>query len=169
MRSAGDTRLRLGNVFFDKYLKKLEMVKKLVAMVMVALSVVAASAQSADKWRSVNVELLGASSMVGVNYDSRFKAGSPWGYRVGLSWGYSNNDNFFSGGGSSLRAYLAPVAVNYLLGNKRHSLELGFGASLGLCNVHETYFRELEPSPSGEDRFEFLRPFAQHVWLLHVW
>ena len=98
------------------------MVKKLVAMVMVALSVVAASAQSADKWRSVNVELLGASSMVGVNYDSRFKAGSPWGYRVGLSWGYSNNDNFFSGVGSSLRAYLAPVAVNYLLGNKRHSL-----------------------------------------------
>lgn len=144
----------LVNVFTEKILKKLEMVKKLVAVVMAVLSVVTASAQSADRWRSVNVELMGASSMVGVNYDSRFRAGSPWGYRVGLSWGYSDNDNFFSGGSSSLRAYLAPVAVNYLLGNKRHSLELGFGASLGLCNVHETYFRELEPSTAGEDSFE---------------
>lgn len=118
------------------------MKKNLLALALVVLSALPVLSQTAERWRSVNVEVMGASSLVGVNYDSRFKAGSPWGYRVGLSWGYSSNDNFMNGGGSSLRAYLAPVGINYLLGNKRHSLELGFGASLGVCNVHEQYYWE---------------------------
>ena len=33
-----------------------------------------------EKTRSLSVELLGAQNMVGVNYDSRFKGNSGWGY-----------------------------------------------------------------------------------------
>lgn len=37
-----------------------------------------------EKTRSLSVELLGAQNMVGINYDSRFKGNSGWGYRVGI-------------------------------------------------------------------------------------
>ena len=42
--------------------------------------------QTSDTQKSVYLEMFGASNLVGVNYDSRFKADSPWGYRVGLGW-----------------------------------------------------------------------------------
>ena len=47
-----------------------------------------------EKTRSLSVELLGAQNMVGVNYDSRFKGNSGWGYRVGIGYGYGDNSSW---------------------------------------------------------------------------
>ena len=65
--------------------------------------------QSRDK--SVYLELLGPSMMVGINYDARFKEGSPWGYRTGLGFGYSES-NWFFGDATSTRVYSIPLEVN---------------------------------------------------------
>lgn len=48
-----------------------------------------------QKTRSLSVELLGAQTIAGINYDSRFKGNSGFGYRVGLGYGYGNNSGLF--------------------------------------------------------------------------
>ena len=89
--------------------------------------------------RSVYLELLGASNIVGVNFDSRFKAGSPWGYRVGLGYTYSESYNMFSGS-SYLKGPDIPMEINYLLGKKRSKLDLGFGLNLGYYTEKYKYW-----------------------------
>ncbi len=104
----------------------------------------AVSAQQSDqsdqtdknpKPHAVYLELLGASTMVGVSYDARFNSHTHWGWRAGLSFAYSSSDNFFSYA-TSTRAWAVPIEVNYLLGNWRNSLEMGVGANLGVYNNH---------------------------------
>lgn len=48
-----------------------------------------------QKTRNLSVELLGAQNIVGINYDSRFKGNSGFGYRVGLGYGYGNTSGLF--------------------------------------------------------------------------
>lgn len=43
-----------------------------------------------QKTRSLSVELLGAQTIAGINYDSRFKGNSGLGYRVGIGYGYGD-------------------------------------------------------------------------------
>lgn len=103
--------------------------------------------QSRDK--SVYLELLGPSMMVGINYDARFKEGSPWGYRTGLGFGYSES-NWFFGDATSTRVYSIPLEVNYLIGKRKSKLELGVGVNVGLYNDHYRVTQYEAPSnPSG--------------------
>lgn len=80
-----------------------------------------------EKTRSLSVELLGAQNMVGVNYDSRFKGNSGWGYRVGIGYGYGDNSSWID---QKISGVGVPLELNYLLGEKKSKLEVGFGASL---------------------------------------
>lgn len=74
-------------------------------------------------------ELLGQTSLVSLNYDTRFEKGkvNGWGMRVGAGL-YSGMAceicDFVTGGIGSF-----PVSVNYLLGKKNHHLELGTGVT----------------------------------------
>ena len=45
-----------------------------------------AISKSSPVFRNIYGELFGASNLIGVTYDSRFKAGSKWGYRAGLAY-----------------------------------------------------------------------------------
>ena len=80
--------------------------------------------------RGIYLEILGASNIVGINYDARFKANSPWGYRIGVGYTYSKQYSIFSGS-NSLKGPDIPVEINYLLGKKNSKLDLGFGLNLG--------------------------------------
>ena len=100
----------------------------LILCVAVAQSAMAQQVENTQK--SMYLELFGASNMVGVNYDSRFKPNSPWGYRVGLGYTYSKNYGLLSGS-NSIRGVDVPIEANYLLGKKRSKLELGLGVNLG--------------------------------------
>lgn len=100
----------------------------LILCVAVAQSAMAQQIENTQK--SIYLELFGASNMVGVNYDSRFKPNSPWGYRVGLGYTYSKNYGLLSGS-NSIRGVDVPIEANYLLGKKRSKLELGLGVNLG--------------------------------------
>ena len=111
------------------------------------LTVSAQEEQSRDK--SIYLELLGPSMMVGINYDARFKEGSPWGYRTGLGFGYSES-NWFFGDATSTRVYSVPLEVNYLIGKRKSKLELGVGVNVGLYNDHHRVTQYEAPSnPSG--------------------
>ncbi len=87
------------------------------------------------KNRAVYLELFGGSTMAGVTYDARFNDHTHWGWRVGLAFAYSDEDNFLIGADDA-RLWAVPVGINYLLGNRRNSLELGLGISLGIINNH---------------------------------
>ena len=100
----------------------------LISCVAVAQSAMAQQAENTQK--SMYLELFGASNIVGVNFDSRLKPNSPWGYRVGLGYTYSKNYGLLSGS-NSIRGVDVPIEANYLLGKKRSKLELGLGVNLG--------------------------------------
>ena len=103
---------------------------KTLLIVFLAASQTAMAQQDESTQKSVYAEILGSSNLIGVNYDSRFKPNSPWGYRVGFGYTYSKNYNMFSGS-NSLNGVDVPFEANYLLGKKRNKLELGFGLNLG--------------------------------------
>ena len=103
---------------------------KTLLIVFLAASQTAMAQQDESTQKSLYAELLGASNLIGVNYDSRFKPNSPWGYRVGLGYTYSKNYGLFSGS-TSLKGVDVPLESNYLLGKKSSKLELGLGLNLG--------------------------------------
>jgi hypothetical protein len=103
---------------------------KAIMIVWLAATQTAMAQQNESTQKSVYLELFGASTLVGVNYDARLKPNSPWGYRVGLGYTYSEYNGLFSGS-TSLRGVDVPLEGNYLLGKKRSKLELGFGVNLG--------------------------------------
>lgn len=114
--------------------------KKLLSLIALVAPMACGAQQSGQtvensKPRAVYMELLGASTMVGVNYDARFNRHTHWGWRAGLSFAYSSSDNFF-GHATSTRAWAVPLGVNYLLGNWRNNLEMGVGVNLGVYNNH---------------------------------
>ena len=104
-----------------------------------------------QKTRNLSVELLGAQNIVGVNYDSRFDGNSGLGYRVGIGYGYGNNSGLFD---QKINGVGVPLELNYLLGKKNSKLELGFGASLGVYQVKETYVKDTGEYPGGENTDE---------------
>lgn len=108
------------------------MKKIFVIITLVAMMIQNAQAQQTSEHpnRSVYLELLGASNMVGINYDARFKPNSPWGYRIGLGVTYSKQYSMFSSS-NSLHGTDIPLEFNYLLGKKRSKLDLGLGLNLG--------------------------------------
>lgn len=89
--------------------------------------------------RSVYGELLGPSNGIGVNYDARLRKGSPWGYRIGLGFGYMRS-NWFFGNEESVRGYTLPFGVSYLIGQKKNKMELGVGLGASLYNEHKLMY-----------------------------
>ena len=106
-----------------------------------------------QKTRSLSVELLGAQTIAGINYDSRFEGNSGLGYRVGIGYGYGENSGWFD---QKINGVGVPLELNYLLGKKNSKLELGFGASLGVYQVKETigYVKDTGWYPGGENTDE---------------
>ena len=118
-----------------------------LALALMALTTNVSAQEQSERTKSVYLELGGASNGIGVNYDARFKEGSPWGYRVGLGWGYGKVSSLFANS-ESVRAYSVPMGVNYFLGGKRNHLEMGLGVNIGLYNRHY-YEYHLTPSPEN--------------------
>ena len=112
--------------------------KKIVLGIIVLGMSLGVSAQ--ERKYAVYGELGGASNGLGVNFESRFANTSPFGWRVGLTWGYGESSSFAMGTSESLRAYTIPLGVNWLIGRGKHKLELGAGVSLGLYNVHRQLY-----------------------------
>ena len=106
-----------------------------------------------QKTRSLSVELLGAQTIAGINYDSRFNGNSGLGYRVGVGYVYGDTSGWVD---QKINGVGVPLELNYLLGKKNNKLELGFGASLGVYQVKETigHVKDTGWYPGGENTDE---------------
>lgn len=122
---------------------------KLYIMVLL-LSSITVSAQT----RNISAEILGASQLAGVSYDSRFSGNDGFGYRAGIAYGLGINSLIFSGE-QNVHAVTVPIEINYLLGKKRSHLELGLGMSNGLYRVHT---KTGEFTATGEDGSTYTVP-----------
>lgn len=80
----------------------------------------------------------------GRQYDSRFKGNSGWGYRVGIGYGYGDNSSWID---QKISGVGVPLELNYLLGEKKSKLEVGFGASLGMYHIKEKSWVYSQPVP----------------------
>lgn len=81
-------------------------------------------------YRNIYIEFMGASNTIGVSYDSRIKAGSPLGYRVGF--GYAADMGSVAGlMGNHNYGMTIPLGINYLLGKDASKFEMGIGTNLG--------------------------------------
>lgn len=129
------------------------MFRKALILLMLTLPLAASAQENTDsnaKTHAVYLELGGGSTEVGVSYDQRFSKDSHWGWRAGLSFAYSGSESFFMES-SSTRAWAVPLEVNYLVGSRKNSLELGIGASLGLYNCH---YNEVSFQNVGKETFD---------------
>lgn len=91
--------------------------------------------------KSVSLELLGPSVLVGATYDARFKPELKWGYRVGVGYTYLSTVGWM-GGDDRQYAVMMPIGINFLQGEGKGKLELGAGVSLGL--THESRDGDIE-------------------------
>ncbi|MBD5305558.1 MAG: PorT family protein [Bacteroides sp.] len=89
------------------------------------INVQTAVMEKAPIYRNVYGELFGASDVIGVNYDQRFKAGSHWGFRAGIGYGFFSDTGFI--GTSADHSISIPLAVNAIFGKKRNFFEVGVG------------------------------------------
>lgn len=85
-----------------------------------------------QRQQGIYVEAFGASTSVGVHYDSRFSTQTKWGGRIGMAYANSSSIDFFDFGPEKTTGWSIPIAVNYLLGGRKHNLELGVGFSYGI-------------------------------------
>ena len=106
---------------------------RILFIMILALAPAALTAQERPR-QAVYNEFFGASGFLSVNYDTRFKANSHFGSRVGLACNAgrtastdSQDSYFYAGPSITLEWY-------YLVGGGNHHLELGVGAVQGLFN-----------------------------------
>ncbi len=87
----------------------------------------------AQRVQNLSLEGLGASGSVGMVYDTRFKGNDGFGFRIGVGYCFSQSEYtaLVKANDCNLHAITFPLGVNYLLGKKKHKLEIGLGASLG--------------------------------------
>lgn len=105
---------------------------------------------SSTRDKSVYLELLGPSNMIGVSYDARIKNAKGVGYRIGF--GYSYGHDYVD----SQNGYSIPIEINYLQGEGKSKLELGAGINLGVYQnkINEYYsayygFQDKTTLPDG--------------------
>lgn len=108
------------------------MIRQTLLFVMILLSG-STFAQNRDK--SVYVELMGPSDMLGVSYDARIKPDSKLGYRVGVAYASPYLLNI----DDAQRFISVPLGLNYLAGKGNHRLEVGAGASPGIYHHSVNY------------------------------
>lgn len=132
--------------FFTNYTQNIVLMKvKLLLICAVLLGMAqVVGAQTTDNSapsirRSINAELLGAYGIGGISFDSRFKADSKFGYKVGLGYGYgrtyyapflTENPKINEALGfvnQTVHQYLLPIQAYYLFGKNRHFFEVGAG------------------------------------------
>lgn len=113
----------------------------LLISVLMSLSAQDASSLSpiVDKSMSRNVfgEFFGPSFGVGVGFDSRFRPGTAFGYRVGLAYTNGSFSDDYDLRDLDFKGVCIPLEVNALIGKGKSKFEVGIGATPSI--LHRIY------------------------------
>ncbi len=86
--------------------------------------------------KSVYLELLGPSNIIGISFDARLNQKSQWGYRIGMAYGITGTSTI---GANELNSMISfPLEINFLTSKSKHKLELGLGTNLGMYSSQYT-------------------------------
>lgn len=88
--------------------------------------------------RNVFLEFLGPSLGVGLGLDSRFRAGTPFGYRVGLSYTDGSFGDDYGGRDVDFKGVSFPLELNTILGKGKSKFEIGIGATPAILRRIDT-------------------------------
>ena len=123
------------------------MKKKVLTLTCTILCCVSGFSQ---RQQGVYLEAFGASTTVGIHYDTRFNEKTRWGGRIGIAYTNSSSQDFFDSAPEKTTGLTFPIAFNYLIGNKKHNLELGIGISYGIysCKYNTNGYRVEETKNS---------------------
>ncbi len=95
---------------------------------LISVIIIASSIFAQAQTKNISLDLLGASGLAGVSFDSRFNGNHGFGYNVGLSYAYGSA--LF--GNYTMNGIGVPVEINYLFGQKNSHLVLGLGMTNGI-------------------------------------
>lgn len=139
---------RVTNYICSIIKKDIVMIKQVFIVLVVCLSIfnnyrLYAQEVKSDKKnneinRSVYLEFLWPSNLLGISYNSRIRPESSWGYRIGIGYYYEKSPLFTSR--YSNFGLLVPIEVNYLLGNRWYKLEVGLGGNLEYIRIKFCYY-----------------------------
>jgi len=128
------------------------------ALLLLPLALFAQDTTYVKPTRNISIELGGASTFLGINYDQRFKGNDKWGFRVGFGFYYEKEDSEIFNYHSKFSGYTVPLELNYLIGKKKNKLELGLGANIGYytgkLQANSDLFYDYGTVPSQTIRFE---------------
>lgn len=86
--------------------------------------------------KNVYAELLGASNIFGISFDSRFNKKCAFGFRAGISMGIGGSLFHFDRNNNSFTAGI-PLEINGIFGRGHSKFEAGIGTNLGLVTRHK--------------------------------
>ena len=116
------------------------------------------SEKNGNYYRNVYVELMGASDIAGISFDSRFTPHTPFGYRVGFSLGtgrgllhYGVDKNHF--------AFGVPLEINAIFGKHASKFEIGIGTNLGVCS-----YRWYSATVTGDNEYTMSKSVKSYFY-----
>lgn len=127
----------------------------LVIVFMLLFNLMANSELHAQREEGVFVELGGASTTVGIHYDTRFNKKTHWGARIGIAYTRSKSPAFFDNLADLTTGWTFPIAVNCLIGKRKNRFEIGMGVSYGLytCVFYDKFGHQTKDNKSGSFAF----------------
>lgn len=133
-------------------------------------SIEAARNSTPSLCRTMSVEFYGASlSPVCFNFDSRFRPGSVFGYRVGLAFTNGSRTNDFGVHILDFKGVSFPLEVNAIMGKRKSKFELGIGIVPSILNrVENGWEYNYKENEDGYWEFEVIEKFHKHGTHLNI-
>lgn len=101
--------------------------------------------------RTLFLELGGPSFGVGLGYDSRFRPGSVFGYRTGLSYTNGSNQTVFGDYWLYYKGVSIPLEVNAIMGKRKSKFEVGIGMIPSILKMEEHGWIYTTPTDESGD------------------
>ncbi|MDO4320723.1 MAG: hypothetical protein Q4C34_09125 [Bacteroidales bacterium] len=99
--------------------------------------------EEAEMSRNIFGEFFGPSFGVGIGFDSRFKNGTPFGYRVGVSYTNGSYDDNQEWRYLDFNGVCVPLEINAIFGKRKSKFEIGIGVTPSILHrVYTWYWKD---------------------------
>lgn len=88
--------------------------------------------------RNVFGEILGPSFGLGVGFDSRFRPGTPFGYRVGIAFTDGSSSSDYDWRSVDFKGVCLPLEANAIFGRRSSKFEVGVGVTPAILHRNDS-------------------------------